>query len=75
MSALGKSQKKLQSYFLFIHMRRRILDSDLPIKGHKLKLLDPLGYLDFLAPQSHAALVLTDSVDYKKKLPTLGSHV
>ena len=30
-------------------------------RGAGLRLTDPVGYLDFLALQAHAALVITDS--------------
>jgi len=41
--------------------RRRIAEARLTIAGEQLRFIDPLGYLDFLALQAHAALVLTDS--------------
>jgi UDP-N-acetylglucosamine 2-epimerase (non-hydrolysing) len=51
--------------------RQRVADLDLPnsdfLKGihhskiGSLRLIEPLGYLDFLALQAHAKLVLTDS--------------
>lgn len=41
--------------------RRRLKEFDLAPKNPQLLLLEPIGYLDFLALQSHASLVLTDS--------------
>ncbi len=37
-----------------------------------LRLIEPLGYLDFLALQSHAALVLTDSGGIQEETTILG---
>lgn len=46
-----------------IHPRtkQRIKDYGLDISKCSVKYLEPFGYLDFLALESHAALVLTDS--------------
>jgi UDP-N-acetylglucosamine 2-epimerase (non-hydrolysing) len=40
---------------------RRLAESGLERQASFLKLVEPLGYLDFLALMDHAALVLTDS--------------
>jgi UDP-N-acetylglucosamine 2-epimerase (non-hydrolysing) len=41
--------------------RRRMAEFGLEPPGGRLRMLDPLGYLDFLALQCHAAVVITDS--------------
>ena len=41
--------------------RQRIEKSEFKIRQTKLKLIEPLGYLEFLKLMSHAKLVLTDS--------------
>ena len=60
-----------------IHPRTRQRLSDLNVLNpksaiHKLKLLEPLGYLDFLALQRHAALVITDSGGIQEESTFLG---
>jgi UDP-N-acetylglucosamine 2-epimerase (non-hydrolysing) len=73
MSALGEISEEITVLFpVHPRTRRRILDSNLPTKGQNLLLLDPLGYLDFLALQSHAALVLTDSGGIQEETTYLG---
>ena len=49
-----------------------VSSSSLPAASCQLKLLDPLGYLDFLALQAHAALVLTDSGGIQEETTFLG---
>jgi UDP-N-acetylglucosamine 2-epimerase (non-hydrolysing) len=41
--------------------RERIGELGLPVQNGNLRLIEPLGYLEFLALQRHAALVITDS--------------
>ena len=38
----------------------------------RLKMVPPLGYIDFLALQSHAAMVLTDSGGIQEETTVLG---
>jgi UDP-N-acetylglucosamine 2-epimerase (non-hydrolysing) len=52
--------------------RWRIADSNLAITEEQLRLIEPLGYLDFLALQVHAALVLTDSGGVQEETTYLG---
>lgn len=52
--------------------RQRIAEARLTIAGEQLRLIDPLGYLDFLALQAHAALVLTDSGGVQEETTYLG---
>lgn len=44
-----------------VHPRTRTRIADLGLDPAGVRLLDPLGYLEFLALQHHAALVITDS--------------
>ena len=50
--------------------RSRIKDFGLPVGN--LQLVDPLGYLEFLALQKHAALVITDSGGIQEETTYLG---
>jgi UDP-N-acetylglucosamine 2-epimerase (non-hydrolysing) len=73
MSALGEISEEITVLFpVHPRTRRQILDSNVPIKGQNLILLDPLGYLDFLALQTHAVLVLTDSGGLQEETTYLG---
>jgi UDP-N-acetylglucosamine 2-epimerase (non-hydrolysing) len=49
--------------------RARMEDVSLP---QSIKLLDPLGYLDFLCLQAHSAVVLTDSGGIQEETTVLG---
>ncbi|HZN55050.1 MAG TPA: UDP-N-acetylglucosamine 2-epimerase (non-hydrolyzing) [Candidatus Polarisedimenticolaceae bacterium] len=46
--------------------------SDLLGRGHGIRLLDPLGYLDFVALMSAARLILTDSGGIQEEATILG---
>ncbi|MEZ4867714.1 MAG: UDP-N-acetylglucosamine 2-epimerase (non-hydrolyzing) [Caldilineaceae bacterium] len=52
--------------------RQRIAVHQLLPAQHKITLLEPLGYLDFLALQLHAAFVLTDSGGVQEETTYLG---
>jgi UDP-N-acetylglucosamine 2-epimerase (non-hydrolysing) len=52
--------------------RQRITTNDIPISSSTMHLLDPLGYLDFLALQQRAALVITDSGGIQEETTFLG---
>jgi UDP-N-acetylglucosamine 2-epimerase (non-hydrolysing) len=53
--------------------RGRIAESGIELGGgHELRLIEPQGYLDFLALQMHAALVLTDSGGVQEETTYLG---
>jgi UDP-N-acetylglucosamine 2-epimerase (non-hydrolysing) len=52
--------------------RQRIADSGLHSLSDALQLIEPLGYLDFLALQAHADLVLTDSGGVQEETTYLG---
>jgi UDP-N-acetylglucosamine 2-epimerase (non-hydrolysing) len=62
MSAIDEFSKDIPVLFP-VHPRtsQRISDFNIQPKNPQLILMEPIGYLDFLALQSHAAIVLTDS--------------
>jgi UDP-N-acetylglucosamine 2-epimerase (non-hydrolysing) len=57
-----------------VHPRthKRILEFGIEVNKKDLRLLDPIGYLDFLALQIHADLVLTDSGGIQEETTYLG---
>ena len=52
--------------------RARLQDLSLEPQSPRLHLIDPLGYLDFLALQRHATLVITDSGGVQAETTFLG---
>jgi UDP-N-acetylglucosamine 2-epimerase (non-hydrolysing) len=52
--------------------RKRLQDLRLEPQSPRLHLVDPLGYLDFLALQRHAACVITDSGGVQAETTFLG---
>jgi len=52
--------------------RQRLGDDNLPPPANSVRLIEPLGYLDFLALQRHAAVVLTDSGGVQEETTYLG---
>ena len=52
--------------------RQRIREFGIGVNKKDLRLLDPIGYLDFLALQVHADLVLTDSGGIQEETTYLG---
>jgi UDP-N-acetylglucosamine 2-epimerase (non-hydrolysing) len=73
MSALDEMSTEIPVLFP-IHPRtlKRIEEFDLKPKHPDLILLEPLGYLDFLALQIHASVVLTDSGGIQEETTFLG---
>jgi UDP-N-acetylglucosamine 2-epimerase (non-hydrolysing) len=73
MSALETISSEIPVIFP-VHPRtnERLKEYGLQTKNPQLLLLDPLGYLDFLALQVHAALVLTDSGGIQEETTYLG---
>jgi UDP-N-acetylglucosamine 2-epimerase (non-hydrolysing) len=69
LSALGDIARDLPLVFP-VHPRTRQRLGSRPVPG--LMLTDPLGYLDFLALQDGAALVLTDSGGVQEETTVLG---
>ena len=75
-SALAAVAQSLPVVFP-IHPRTRArIDGDAQLKEivikAKLKLIEPLGYLDFLALTAHARLVMTDSGGIQEETTALG---
>ncbi len=52
--------------------RQRLADAQYALHATQLQLVDPLGYLDFLALQRHARLVITDSGGIQEETTYLG---
>lgn len=53
--------------------RQRLKDLDYPLPDNKqLQLLEPVGYLEFLAMQERASLVITDSGGIQEETTVLG---
>jgi UDP-N-acetylglucosamine 2-epimerase (non-hydrolysing) len=69
LGALGEVARELPLVFP-IHPRTRRKLSDTPRQG--LIIIDPVGYLDFLAMEASARLVLTDSGGVQEETTVLG---
>lgn len=52
--------------------RQRLDETQLTTRNLQLRFVDPLGYLDFLALQRHATLVITDSGGVQEETTYLG---
>ena len=52
--------------------RKRVLDNNLSHLTSNLTLIPPVGYLDFLALQKHATVVITDSGGIQEETTVLG---
>jgi UDP-N-acetylglucosamine 2-epimerase (non-hydrolysing) len=52
--------------------RQRLQDSNVRCPTSNIRLIDPLGYLEFLALQRYAALVITDSGGIQEETTFLG---
>lgn len=52
--------------------RQRIQDSAFNIQDSRLLFIEPVGYLDFLALQQHATLIITDSGGIQEESTYLG---
>jgi UDP-N-acetylglucosamine 2-epimerase (non-hydrolysing) len=68
-------QASAQARVLFpVHPRTRqtLLDEGWASGGGEVRLVEPLGYLDFLALQAHADLVITDSGGVQEETTYLG---
>jgi UDP-N-acetylglucosamine 2-epimerase (non-hydrolysing) len=73
MTALEKISIEIRVLFP-VHPRtkERLLEFGMEPKNPQLVILEPLGYLDFLALQARAALVLTDSGGIQEETTYLG---
>jgi UDP-N-acetylglucosamine 2-epimerase (non-hydrolysing) len=73
MQALDVLSRQLPVVFpVHPRTRRRVLDLGIATEGKDIQLIEPLGYLDFLAFQAHAALVVTDSGGVQEETTYLG---
>lgn len=73
MAALGEIAVNIKVLFpVHPRTRKRILDHQIPFDQNQVQLVEPLGYLDFLALQTHARLVLTDSGGVQEETTYLG---
>jgi len=73
MSTLAEISRDLSLIFpIHPRTRQRLENIQYPIPNTQLRLIDPLGYLDFLALQSHATLVITDSGGIQEETTYLG---
>ncbi len=70
---LGEIAKLERPVVFPVHPRtRKILDMHFFRGGEKITLIDPLGYLDFLALQYYADKIITDSGGIQKEAYLLG---
>jgi UDP-N-acetylglucosamine 2-epimerase (non-hydrolysing) len=73
MRALAELGDEVQVVFpVHPRTRQRISGLDVRAAGNGLMLTDPMGYLDFLALETHAGLVLTDSGGMQEETTYLG---
>lgn len=78
MAALAEISKEIQIVFpVHPRTRKRIEENTSALSGNQshpeqLKMIPPLSYLDFLALESHAALVLSDSGGVQEETTYLG---
>jgi UDP-N-acetylglucosamine 2-epimerase (non-hydrolysing) len=71
MAALSDVARELPVLFP-AHPRTRKMMENLPPVAAQVKLLDPVGYLDFLSLEADAAAVLTDSGGVQEETTYLG---
>jgi UDP-N-acetylglucosamine 2-epimerase (non-hydrolysing) len=72
LNALGRAGQDLQLIFPVHPRTRKRLVAEGLVVPPQVHLLDPLGYLDFLALQCHAAMVITDSGGIQEETTYLG---
>ena len=73
LAALEELSRRIDVVFpLHPRTRKRLERSQIWSKTSSLRLLDPLGYLDFLALESKAKLVITDSGGVQEETTYLG---
>jgi UDP-N-acetylglucosamine 2-epimerase (non-hydrolysing) len=71
MDALIEIAAELPLYFP-VHPRTRVRMGLLQRQSDRIRLLEPLGYLDFLALMSRSSIVLTDSGGIQEETTALG---
>jgi UDP-N-acetylglucosamine 2-epimerase (non-hydrolysing) len=73
MAALSKISRQTKVVFpVHPRTRQRIAGLSIAFDCNNLTLTEPLGYLDFLALEAHASLVLTDSGGVQEETTYLG---
>lgn len=73
LGALGRIAHRLPVLFpVHPRTRNRLADLGLSEAADRLRLVEPLGYLEFLALQADAKLVLTDSGGIQEETTALG---
>ncbi len=72
MSALSEISKEMRVIFPVHPRTRQKLDALGVVSNSSFHLIEPLGYLDFLALQRYAALVITDSGGIQEETTFLG---
>jgi UDP-N-acetylglucosamine 2-epimerase (non-hydrolysing) len=71
MAALNEMASR-QAVVFPVHPRTRLRLEQLGLDAGRVQLIEPLGYLDFLALMDSAALVLTDSGGIQEETTFLG---
>jgi UDP-N-acetylglucosamine 2-epimerase (non-hydrolysing) len=71
LDSLGQVSQRLDTVFP-VHPRTRQRINELGIRTPKLHLVDPMPYIEFLALQSRAAVVITDSGGIQEETTYLG---
>lgn len=72
-AALTEMSRRIQVVFpVHPRTRSRIAGLGITLSTNNMQLIEPLGYLDFLALQAHASLVLTDSGGVQEETTYLG---
>lgn len=71
MAALNEMAQR-QAVVFPVHPRTRLRLEQLGLGARRVQLIDPLGYLDFLALMDSAAVVLTDSGGIQEETTFLG---
>jgi UDP-N-acetylglucosamine 2-epimerase (non-hydrolysing) len=66
------SQKRQVVFPVHPRTRQRLIEFGLIQETSSIKLVEPLGYMDFLALESHSDLVLTDSGGVQEETTFLG---
>ena len=57
-----------------VHPNPNVREAARVLEGHpRIRLIEPVGYLDLVAALQHAALVLTDSGGIQEEAPTFGT--
>ncbi len=72
LNALGRAGQDLQLIFPVHPRTRKRLVAEGLVVPPQVHLLEPQGYLDFLALQCHAAMVITDSGGIQEETTYLG---